>query len=95
MIDPVTRSTGNVFADLGFDDEEAALLSVKSTLLSGLAEHVRTFGNQHEAAEALGIAQPRVSEIVNGRLSKFSTDLLVKLCHRAGLRVTAEVDLAA
>lgn len=85
-----TRSSGNVFADLGFDDEEASLLAVKARLLSALAGYVTGFDTQAAAAEALGVSQPRVSEIANGRLSKFTTDLLIKLCHRAGVEVTVD-----
>ncbi len=85
-----TRSSGNVFADLGRDPEDAALLLVKARLLSALAAHVAAFDTQAAAAEALGVAQPRVSEIATGRLSKFSADLLIKLCTRAGLAVTVE-----
>lgn len=85
-----TRSSGNVFADLGFDEEEASLLAVKSRLLSALARYIAEFDTQAAAAEALGVSQPRISEIANGRLSKFTTDLLIKLCYRAGLPVTVE-----
>lgn len=87
-----TRSSGNVFADLGRDPEDAALLLVKTRLLSALGAYVAAFSTQTEAAQALGVAQSRVSEIANGRLSKFSADLLIKLCHRAGLSVTVEAE---
>lgn len=91
-----TRSSGNVFTDLGYDDEEAALRIVKASLLSALARHVSAFDTQALAAANLGVSQPRVSEIVNGRLSKFTTDMLLKLCHRAGIDVSvAERNLAA
>ncbi|WP_420456100.1 helix-turn-helix domain-containing protein [Rubrivirga sp.] len=86
------RSSGNVFADLGFDPEEAELLRFKSRLLSALASYVAEFDTQAEAAEALAVSRPRISEIKNGHLDKFSTDLLLALCHRAGLRVP-EFDL--
>jgi predicted XRE-type DNA-binding protein len=82
-----TRSTGNVFEDLGFESEEAALLRVKSRLLSSLASFVAEFDTQADAAAALGVSRPRVSEIKNGHLDKFSTDNLIGLCYRAGLRV--------
>ena len=81
------RSSGNVFVDLGYDPEEAELLRVKSLLLSALASYIAEFDTQTEAAEALGVSRPRVSEIRNGHLEKFSTDLLLAYCHRAGLRV--------
>jgi predicted XRE-type DNA-binding protein len=81
------RSSGNVFADLGYDPEEAELLRFKSRLLSALASYVSEFGTQAEAAKALNASRPRISEIKNGHLDKFSTDLLLAYCHRAGLRL--------
>jgi len=86
MSEPV-KSTGNVFSDLGFDSEEAALLQFKSRLLSALAAFVSEYPTQSEAAEALSVARPRISEIKNGHLDKFTTDLLLAYCHRAGLRI--------
>jgi len=86
MLGPV-RSSGNVFADLGYDPEEAELLRFKSRLLSALASFVAEFDTQAAAAKALDISRPRISEIKNGHLDKFSTDLLLAYCHRAGLRV--------
>ena len=80
-------SSGNVFADLGFDPETAALLSFKARLLAALARYVSAFGTQAEAAKALGVSRPRISEISNGHLDKFTTDLLLAYCHRAGLRI--------
>lgn len=82
-------SSGNVFDDLGYDSEEAALLSFKSRLLSVLAAFVNTFDNQSEAAAALRIARPRISEIKNGHLDRFTIDLLLTWCHRAGLRISS------
>ncbi|MEM8557173.1 MAG: XRE family transcriptional regulator [Bacteroidota bacterium] len=84
-------SSGNVFADLGFDAEEAALLRVKSRLLSALSDFVRGFETQRDAA-ALSVKQPRISEIANGKLSAFSTDLLIRLCERAGIEVTVAAE---
>jgi predicted XRE-type DNA-binding protein len=81
------KSSGNVFTDLGYDSEEAALLRFKSRLLSALAAFVSEFRTQADAAEALGVSRPRISEIKNGHLDKFTTDLLLAYCHRAGLRI--------
>lgn len=90
-----TPSSGNVFADLGYDDDEASLLAVKSRLLSALASYAAGFDTQAEAASALGVSQPRVSEIANGRLSKFTADLLIRLCHRASVGVRVDADRLA
>ena len=93
MPTPFQRSSGNVFEDLGFDPEEAALLEVKSQLLRALTSYVRQYETQRDAAEALGVKQPRISEIATGKLSAFSTDLLIKLCDRAGIRVNVAAEL--
>ena len=85
-------SSGNVFTDLGFDAEEAALLRVKSRLLGALSEFVRGFETQRDAAAALSVKQPRISEIANGKLSAFSADLLIRLCERAGIEVTVAAE---
>ena len=87
MPGPTHTTTGSVFTDLSRDPDEAALLAFKARLLHALEAYVAEFDSQAEAADALGVSQPRVSEITNGRLSKFSTDLLIKYCSRAGLRI--------
>lgn len=87
------RSSGNLFEDLGFDPEEAALLKVKSRLLDALTSYVGQYDSQAEAAEALGVRQPRISEIATGKLSAFSTDLLIRLCERAAIEVTVAAEL--
>ena len=81
------RSSGNVFVDLGYESEKAEVLRFKSRLLFTLATFVAEFDTQAEAAEALDISRPRISEIKNGHLDKFSTDLLLAYCHRAGFRI--------
>jgi len=92
MPDSYQTSSGNIYADLGFDDKEAALLRIKSGLLSALTAFVNRFETQREAVEALGVKQPWISDISTGKLSAFSTDLLIRLCERAGIevRVVAE-----
>ena len=74
----VTRSTGNVFRDLGFSVEEAEHLRIRSDLLIELQ---KTIGKrrlkQAEAARLLGVTQPRVSDLMRGRIDLFSTDTLI------------------
>lgn len=77
----------NVFESLDFDQETAALLKVKSYFLDALIEYVERFDTQAEAAEALGISQPQVSYILNGKLSAFTSDWLIRICGRLGLEV--------
>lgn len=74
---PVYSSSGNVFADLGLPDAEEAL--AKARLAQEIAEAIERKGlSQSEAAEMMGLDQPKVSALVRGRLSGFSTDRLFR-----------------
>ena len=80
MKDIITESGGNVFADLGFSDEEATLLKLRADLMASLRQVIDARGwTQAQAADALGISQPRVSDLVRGKWDKFSLDMLVSL----------------
>ncbi|MCK5480819.1 MAG: XRE family transcriptional regulator [Gammaproteobacteria bacterium] len=73
----VRKSSGNVFADLGVRDPEEAL--VKARLAHVIADAVSAYGmTQTEAAELLGIDQPKVSRLVRGQLAGFSIDRLFR-----------------
>lgn len=84
----VTRSTGNVFSDLGFPEEEAEHLRVRADLLIQIQKALKVRGfKQAEAAELLGVTQPRVSDLARGRLDLFSVDSLIDMLARLGIRV--------
>lgn len=84
----VTSSSGNVFRDLGFSAEESEHLLVRADLLlqvqNRLAAHELT---QVQAAKLLHVSQPRVSDLLRGRLDLFSTDALIDMLARLGVRV--------
>ena len=83
------RSSGNVFEDLGFPKEEAAHLSIRADLMSQVKRVIDTRGlTQKEAAKALWVSQPRVSDLVRGRIHLFSIDTLVEMLARLGVAVT-------
>ncbi|MEK6210845.1 MAG: XRE family transcriptional regulator [Pseudomonadota bacterium] len=84
----VTKSSGNVFLDLGFPPHEAAVMLLRAQLAEALRvwmEHSEL--TQAQVAKHLGIAQPRVSEIVRGKVELLSLDYLVGLCAKAGIPV--------
>jgi predicted XRE-type DNA-binding protein len=84
----LSESSGNVFADLGFPPEEAALLRMRAELMARLRETIANRGwTQAEAAIHLGVGQSRVSDLVRGKWDKFSLDMLVTLTARAGHKV--------
>jgi predicted XRE-type DNA-binding protein len=94
MREKITRSSGNVFTDLGFPPEEAAILAMRADLMAQLRLVVEKRGwTQVEAAKVLGISQSRVSDLMRGKWDKFSLDMLVTLATRAGLH--CELKLAA
>lgn len=83
------RSSGNVFRDLGFSAEESENLRLRSELMIRLTRIFNDRGlTQADAARMLGITQPRVSDLVRGKIARFSLDTLVSLLGRAGMRVT-------
>jgi len=84
----ITKSCGNVFADLGFPPEEATLLAMRAELLSALRNTITERGwTQVQTAEHLHIGQSRVSDLMRGKREKFSLDMLVTLATRAGRKV--------
>jgi predicted XRE-type DNA-binding protein len=75
---PVTRGSGNVFADLGFPDAEE--LQVKAALTRQIANRIKEFGlTQVQAGTRLGISQPDVSKLMNGRYTGYSVDRLIAI----------------
>lgn len=80
---PVIPSSGNVFADLGFEEPEEEL--TKAQLASHIRQVIRRRRLTQVAAAALmGIDQPKVSALLNGRLANFSTDRLMRLLTALG-----------
>jgi predicted XRE-type DNA-binding protein len=88
MKEKITRSTGNVFRDLGFPPEEAEHLKIRSTLMVHLRKTIEAKGlKQAEAARLLGVTQPRVSDLYKGKIHLFSIDTLVNMLAHAGVHV--------
>ena len=84
----VTRSSGNVFRDLGFPPGEAEHLLVRSDLMIKVQKLVASRRlSQSEVAKILRVTQPRVSDLLRGRIDLFSTDALIDMLARLGVRV--------
>jgi len=76
----VTRGSDNVFVDLGFSQSEAADLKVKADLTLRIHHRIKELGlTQVKAAEQLGVSQPDVSKLMNGRHVGYSVDRLLAL----------------
>lgn len=92
MARKVTKSTGNVFEDLGFKEDEAESLRIRSDLMIAITKEIESRGlSQREAAALFGVTQPRVSDLVRGKIDLFSIDTLVNMLAKAGAKVRVEV----
>ena len=88
MAKRTSSSSGNVFLDLGFPAHEASVMLLRAQLAEALRVWMeREQLTQAQAAKRLGIAQPRVSDIVRGKVERMSLDYLVGLCSKAKLNV--------
>ena len=84
----ITPSSGNVFRDLGFSREEAEHLLIRSDLMIAVQKALERRGvKQADAAKILGVTQPRVSDLLRGRIDLFSSDALIDMLARLGIRV--------
>ena len=82
----MTRGSGNVFLDVGFSPGEANNLMLRAQLMSRVRDAARG-ASQREAAKRFGINQPRLNDVLRGRIDKFSLDALVNMATNAGMHV--------
>lgn len=86
------KGSGNVFLDLGFAPAEAQNLLIRSALMIKIGAYVKKSGlTQQQAAKALGVTQPRLNQLLKGKISVFSLDALVNMLARVGMRVELKV----
>jgi predicted XRE-type DNA-binding protein len=89
-------STCNIFRDLGFKAEEAENLKLRAMLMVELEKHIREKRlTQKRAAERLGVTQPRISDLMRGKINLFSLDTLITMLTQAGLKVDVKVSRPA
>jgi len=88
MMGAKVHSSGNVFIDLGFSPEEAAILQMRADLMADLRKFIKAKRlTQAKAAEILGVSQSRVSDLIRGKWERFSLEMLIILATKAGMRV--------
>ncbi len=86
----------NVFRDIGFAEDKAQNLLLRTDLMIAIERYIRKSGlSQTEAAKKLSITQPRLSDLFRHRIERFSLDALVILAAKAGLSVRMSVKTAA
>lgn len=82
----------NIWDALEDTPEAAENMKLRSSLLMALQEHLTAVDiTQTQAAELFGVTQPRVSDLMRGKIDRFSLDALVKMATTAGLQVEMRV----
>ena len=90
------KTFANVWDALEANPEEAAAMTIRSEVIMAIGERVRGWNTtQARAARRLGITQPRLNDLLQGKINKFSLDALLNLATRAGLKVSVAVRSAA
>ncbi|HEY2824363.1 MAG TPA: helix-turn-helix transcriptional regulator [Gemmatimonadales bacterium] len=88
MKSKLRHSSGSVFRDLGFSAREAVNLKVRADLMIELTSLIdRRNLTQAAAAKLFGVSQPRVSDLVRGKVELFSVDTLIGMLGTAGVQV--------
>lgn len=86
----VTRSSGNVFADIGLPDAKEH--AVKAALVTRIAKIIASQElTQVDAAKRMGVSQPEVSKLLKGQFRPFSIERLIRLLTKLGHDVRIEV----
>jgi predicted XRE-type DNA-binding protein len=89
MGETVSNSSGNVFLDLGYSPDEAAILQMRADLMADLRKFIKAKRlTQAKAAEILNVSQSRVSDLTRGKWERFSLEMLITLATRAGMQIT-------
>ncbi len=86
----------NVWDAIEDTSAQAENMKLRSTLMMALKDHIVRAGlSQSEAAKLLGVTQPRVSDLMRGKIELFGLDTLVNMIGAAGLHVEMRVSSAA
>ncbi len=89
-VEKVERGSGNVFADLGFRDADDRMW--KAQLAIKISRLIQSKGwTQAQAAERVGLDQPKVSQLMRGGLTGFSADRLFAILNRLGYNVEVRI----
>lgn len=96
MTDEPVQVFASVWDALEETPEEAANMRLRSELAIAVQDAVEGWNlTQAQAASRLGVTQPRLNDLLRGRVARFSLDALIALAERAGLAVRMEITRAA
>ena len=92
----IVKSNENIFADMGFSDEEAKELQFRSFLMTIIVRYMRLEGlTQKETAQRFGITQSRISNLDRGKIDLFSTSMLLAMLEKTGFKVYENIQIRA
>ena len=97
MMDNQTiESSGDIFNDLGFSKEQSGKFAIKSYLMMKVESFIKKKGmTQDQASKLMGVTRPRISDVMRGKIDKFTIDALVDMLTKAGLHIAVTVENAA
>ena len=85
----------NIFEALGFDTQESANLRLRSQLMIELSKYIEANKlTQTDAADIFAVNQPRISDLVNGKINKFTIDMLINMLSKTGQSVELTIKAA-
>jgi len=88
----VTKGSGNVFVDCGFPPAEAENLRIRAKLMMALTCYIQERKlTQSRAAKIMDVSQPRISDLMRGKIGRFTIDTLVNMVTAAGLKVDLDI----
>ena len=89
------ESYASVWDAIAGTTEQAANLRARAELMHNIGAHLKKHGwTQAEAASRCGVTQPRINDLLRGRMSRFSLDALVNIATALGCRVRVDLDAA-
>jgi predicted XRE-type DNA-binding protein len=92
----ISQRFDSVWDAISDTPEEAANMRLRSSLMIALKDHIARAGmSQAQAAKLFGVTQPRVSDLMRGKINLFALDALVNMAAAAGLQVEMHLMAAA
>ncbi len=96
MDDQIKEANKDIFSDLGFSREQSGKLVIKSYLMMQVEVFIKNQGmTQEQASKLMGVSRPRISDVMRGKIDKFTIDALVDMLTKAGLHIAVTVENAA
>lgn len=92
----MAEKTASVWDALIDNPVERESCKIKSKLMTSIEQHIKENGlTQKQAAEKMGVTQPRISDLVRGKIDLFTIDMLVKMLAALGLHLDVRLENAA